>query len=113
MIDSPFTSSVAFVCQPSAAWTGGETFYRHMFVAIRSVRARGDMREIVLFVPGDPESFSPKHLEPLVDRLLVAPPAAASNRLLSGGAAIEWSVGLVKAFGHSLLGIIREATAAV
>ena len=100
MIDSPFTSSVAFVCQPSAAWTGGETFYRHMFVAIRSVRARGDMPEIVLFVPGDPESFSPKNQEPLVDK----------QPRQSGNDAPRW---LVKAFGHSLLGIIREATAAV
>ena len=56
-----------------------------MFVDLRSVRAPGDMPEIVLLVPGDVDSSSSKNLEPLADRVLVAPPEAASSRLLSGG----------------------------
>jgi glycosyltransferase involved in cell wall biosynthesis len=43
------------------------------------------MPEIVLFVPGDLDSSSSKNLEPIVDRLLVAPPEAVSSTLLSRG----------------------------
>ena len=82
---SPFTSSIAFVCQPIAEWTAGETFYRNVFIAIRTVRTPENMPEIVLFVPGDLDSSSSKNLEHLADRVLVAPPEVVSSRLWSRG----------------------------